>query len=197
MNVPEVPISFFGSLRGAFRFRKSSGGLKRYAVVVLACCWTLESRSNPLGGTVGQGSASFSNQGSHLTIQTSDRAYINWQSFNIGLGESTTFVQPSSSSLVWNHINDPNPSQILGNLNANGYVVLQNSAGFFIGGQASITAHGLLMTTAPIPMPDLAGNDLPWPGLCRRGRNCLRAGSGDASDRTAPRSDRAGVAWRR
>src|SRR6185369_4366982 len=84
-----------------------------------------------------------------------------WQSFNIGVGESTRFVQPSSSSVVWNNINDGNPSQILGNLSANGYVVLQNANGFFIGGQATITAHGLIMTTARIPMPDLSVGG-PW-----------------------------------
>ena len=123
---------------------------------VLACSVFVEpSKSNPVGGTVSQGTASFTSQGSHLTVQSSDRAFINWQSFNIGHGETTSFVQPSSSSLVWNQIHDQNPSQILGNLNANGYVVLQNSSGFYIGGQASITAPGLLMTTAPFPMPDL------------------------------------------
>jgi hypothetical protein len=36
-------------------------------------------------------------------------------------------------------------------------VVLQNSAGFYIGGEASITTHGLMLTTAPIPAPDLVG----------------------------------------
>jgi filamentous hemagglutinin family protein len=113
--------------------------------------------ANPVGPTVSQGSASFSSQGSHLTVQTSDRTFINWQSFNIGLGETTTFAQPSSSSIVWNQIHDSNPSQILGNLNANGYVFLQNSSGFFVGGQASISAHGFLMTTTPLRMPDLAG----------------------------------------
>src|SRR5262249_34958453 len=73
---------------------------------------------------------------------------------NIGVGETTSFLQPSSSSVVWNQINDANPSQILGNLNANGYVILQNQAGFFVGGQALINTHGLLMTTAPIAPPD-------------------------------------------
>src|SRR5262245_25774192 len=84
----------------------------------------------PSGATVSQGSATFSTQGSTLTIRTSDRAFINWQSFNIGVGETTRFLQPSSSSVVWNRINDPNPSQILGNLSANGLVVLQNTSGF-------------------------------------------------------------------
>ena len=127
--------------------------------IILTCCLCLpQAHANPVGASVAQGSASFTTQGSHLTIQTSDHAFINWQSFNIGLGEITSFVQPSSTSLVWNQIHDQNPSQILGTLNANGYVVLQNSSGFYIGGQASITAHGLLMTTAPIPVPDLSGS---------------------------------------
>ena len=79
----------------------------------------------------------------------------------MALGETTTFVQPSSSSVVWNQINDANPSQILGNLNANGYVILQNQSGFFIGGQAAISAQGLIMTTAPIPVPNLSSGG-PW-----------------------------------
>src|SRR3974390_2624516 len=69
--------------------------------------------ANPAGGTVMQGSASMNSQGSQLTITTSALTAINWQSFNIGTGETTTFVQPSSSSVVWNQIGDPNPSQIL------------------------------------------------------------------------------------
>ena len=126
-----------------------------------SCCWRAacpRPSFTPIlpVATVSQGSASFSSQGSQFTIQTSDRAFINWQSFNIGAGQTTTFLQPSSSSVVWNQINDPNPSQILGTLNANGYVVLQNQAGFYIGGQAVLNTHGLLMTTAPIPAPDLS-----------------------------------------
>jgi filamentous hemagglutinin family protein len=109
--------------------------------------------ANPTGGTVTQGSAGIAGGGtSQLTVtQTSPYAAINWQSFNIGAGETTTFVQPSSSSVIWNQINDSNPSQILGNLNANGYVVLQNQNGFVVGGQAAITAHGLVLTTASTP----------------------------------------------
>ena len=119
----------------------------------------LPAHANPLGGTVTQGAASFSTSGSQFTInQTSANALINWQSFNIGVSEITTFVQPSASSVVWNQINDPSVSgsQILGHLNANGYVVLQNLNGFTIGGQAAISAHGLIMTTTPTPAPNLS-----------------------------------------
>lgn len=130
------------------------------SISALLLVWRLgvaPAAANPQGGSVAQGTAAFSTSGGHLTVTTSDHSFINWQSFNIGLGETTTFVQPSSSSIVWNRINDPNPSQILGNLNANGYVILQNSAGFYVGGQASISTHGLLMTTAPIRTPDVFG----------------------------------------
>jgi filamentous hemagglutinin family protein len=128
------------------------------AGVLLALCGstTFQVEANPIGGVASQGTAAFTTAGSQFTINTSDRAFINWQSFNIVAGETTTFVQPSSSSLVWNQIHDSNPSQILGNLNANGYVVLQNQSGFYIGGQAVLNSHGLLMTTAPIPAPSLS-----------------------------------------
>ena len=131
-------------------------------IVLTACCLGgFQAVANPSGPTVRLGTASFSNQGSHLTVRTPSQAFISWQNFNIGQGQTTTFVQPSSSSVVWNQINDPNPSQILGNLNANGLVVLQNQSGFFVGGHASITAHGLIMTTSPLPMPDLSSAG-PW-----------------------------------
>ncbi len=126
-------------------------------VIALLALWLglASARGNPRGGTVTQGAAAFSVCGAQLTISTSEQAFINWQSFNIGAGETTTFVQPSSSSLVWNRINDPNPSQILGTLNANGYLVLQNPSGFYIGGQAAISTHGLVLTTAPVQFPSL------------------------------------------
>ena len=118
--------------------------------------------ANPAGGTVVQGAATFNTSGSQFTInQSSANAFINWQSFNIGVGQTTTFVQPSANSVAWNQINDVNPSQILGNLNANGYVILQNQNGFAIGGSAVINAHGLVMTTTPTPVPDLSMGG-PW-----------------------------------
>lgn len=104
---------------------------------------------NPTGGTATQGSATFSSSGNTFTInQTSANAFITWSTFNIGLGETVNFNQPTVESVAFNQINDANPSQILGNLNANGYVILENANGFYVGGQASITAHGLIMTTA-------------------------------------------------
>src|ERR1700722_13427719 len=128
------------------------------AMAALLICFSLQppAVANPIGGVVSQGSAIFTSQGSTMTIQTGGNAFINWSSFNIGAGESTVFVQPSSTSVVWNKINDSNPSQILGNLDANGLVVLQNPSGFYVGGQASINTGGLIMTTSPTPPVDFS-----------------------------------------
>ena len=118
--------------------------------------------SNP----VAQGAATISGSGTpQVTInQTSANAFINWTSFNIAAGENTTFNQPSSSSVTWNYINDPNApaaSIINGSISANGYVVLQNPNGFTVGGSAAITAHGLVMTTASTPALNLSSGG-PW-----------------------------------
>jgi filamentous hemagglutinin family protein len=129
----------------------------------------LRVHANPVpvaNSPVSQGTATINGLGSsQVTInQTSANAFINWTSFNIAPGETTTFNQPSSSSITWNYINDPNnpnASSINGNINAIGYVVLQNPNGFAIGGQATITAHGLVMTTASTPALNLSSGG-PW-----------------------------------
>jgi filamentous hemagglutinin family protein len=113
--------------------------------------------ANPSHPVVTQGSATFSSQGSQLTIRTSGNTVINWSSFNIAAGQTTDFIEPSATSVVWNHISDPNPTQILGHLDANGYVVLQNQSGIYIGGNAVINAAGLLITTAPTVPLDVFG----------------------------------------
>jgi filamentous hemagglutinin family protein len=124
-------------------------------------------QANPTGGSVvgGDVNAIISGQGTSLTTinQSAQQAIINWQNFNIASGETVNFNQPSSSSVTWNVINDPNPggSYINGNINAMGYVILQNPNGFTIGGLASITAHGLIMTTASTPALNLSSGG-PW-----------------------------------
>jgi filamentous hemagglutinin family protein len=131
-------------------------------LLLVECLCRPAAWANPGGGVVAQGTATIAGQGSsQVTInQSSSTTFINWQSFNIQPGETTTFVQPSSSSVAWNYINNPMApaaSTINGNLNANGYVVLQNPNGFTIGGSAAITAHGLVMTTASTPPFTLSG----------------------------------------
>ena len=115
-------------------------------VLWLACVGIL--RANPQGMTVVKGTASATASGSQLNITASQNAFLNWQSFNIAPGEATIFHQPSAASIVWNKINDRNPSQIWGHLSANGIVVLMNQSGFFFGPGSVINAAGFVATTA-------------------------------------------------
>lgn len=114
--------------------------------------------ANPQGLTVQSGTATAVVNGNQLTITASHNAFLNWQSFNIAAGQTTTFIQPSAASVVWNRINDANPSQIYGNLTANGVVVLMNQNGFYFGPNSFVSAAGLVVSTAPFgPIDSSAG----------------------------------------
>src|ERR1043165_7231215 len=113
--------------------------------------------AGPNGGVVVNGSAQINNPGSaNVTInQFSDKAVINWNLFNIGVGEKTTFVQPNSNSIALNRVvGNQGPSQILGSLDANGKVFVINRDGFIFGAGAVINTGGFLATTSDIKNED-------------------------------------------
>lgn len=149
------------------RCRRASVGMSILLLIFGGNALRVHANPVPVANTpVAQGTATINGSGSsQVTInQTSATAFINWTSFNINAGETTTFNQPSPSSVTWNYINDPNApaaSIINGSISANGYVVLQNPNGFTVGGSAAITAHGLVMTTASTPALNLSSGG-PW-----------------------------------
>lgn len=74
-----------------------------------------------------QGSGNISQNGTNLSIdQNSQNLVINWNTFNIGNGESVVFHQPNSSAIALNRVTTQNASEILGNLSANGQVFVIN-----------------------------------------------------------------------
>tara|TARA_R110001592_G_C13192015_1_gene752944 strand:- start:3893 stop:14779 length:10887 start_codon:yes stop_codon:yes gene_type:complete len=88
---------------------------------------------------------------SNLTInQRSEKAYLNWQSFDIAKGNTVEFKQISNNAVALNKIHDQNPSQILGNLKANGHVYLLNGSGVMFGEGAQINVGSLLATSLDI-----------------------------------------------
>src|SRR6185295_16935733 len=113
--------------------------------------------AGPNGGVVVGGSAQINNQGTaNVTVnQFSSKAIINWNLFNIGVGERTTFVQPDSNSVALNRVTGGHgPSEILGSLDANGKVFLVNRDGFIFGAGAVVTTAGFLATTSDIKNDD-------------------------------------------
>jgi filamentous hemagglutinin family protein len=116
--------------------------------------------ANPAGMTVSTGSATAQQLGSQLNVTVSQLAILNWRSFNIGAGETTSFLQPSANSVVFNVIGGANPSQIFGNVNANGTVILANANGFYFGPNSMIKVGGsFIATTAPLA-PDFGSGGM-------------------------------------
>jgi filamentous hemagglutinin family protein len=123
------------------------------ALAGLVClAGTPQAYANPTGGQVVGGTATISSVGNTLTVQqTSSNAIINWNSFNIAAGETTRFQQPSANSIALNRVTGTqNPSQILGQLTANGQVWIINPNGVMFGNGAQVNVAGLVATTANI-----------------------------------------------
>ncbi|MEX2581182.1 MAG: filamentous hemagglutinin N-terminal domain-containing protein [Verrucomicrobiales bacterium] len=92
-------------------------------------------QANPSGANIVHGNVNFQGMGSaNLDIlNNSNRAIINWQSFSIGKGE-TTSIHQANSAMTLNRVVSGNPSAIYGQLNAaRGGVVVVNPNGIVVG----------------------------------------------------------------
>jgi filamentous hemagglutinin len=105
--------------------------------------------SGVCGPFVTSGQASAVQGGNTLTIgQSTDRAILNWSSFNISPDASVIFNQATGKSAVTlNRIHDANPSLISGSLKSNGQLYLINQNGFLFGSTARVNVGGLLAST--------------------------------------------------
>ncbi|HCM48842.1 MAG TPA: hypothetical protein DIS98_15540, partial [Colwellia sp.] len=102
----------------------------------------------PTKAQITSGNGQVENSGSTLTIQQNTQYIsIDYSSFNIAGNETVNFLQPDASSVAINRVSGANPSQIHGQLNANGQVFLINSNGVIFGQNASIDVAGLLVST--------------------------------------------------
>jgi trimeric autotransporter adhesin len=123
----------------------------RLLVGVSLSAMALASEANalPSNGTVSGGSAQISTTASSLTVtQSSNRAVIDWQNFDIGNSESVNFQQPGSSAIALNRVNGGTASQIYGSLTANGNVWIVNPDGVVFGSTAQVNVGGLVATTS-------------------------------------------------
>ncbi len=82
--------------------------------------------------------------------QKSDKAILNWQSFNVGRDNTVKFVQPDSSSVALNQIFQQNASTILGHITANGQIYLVNNNGFVFGKDSVVDANSLVASALNI-----------------------------------------------
>jgi filamentous hemagglutinin family protein len=121
----------------------------------------------PQGGVVSRGSASINTSTTPagkalMTVnQTSNRAVIDWNSFNVGASAKVQFNQPSRSAVVLNQIVGNNASQIYGQISANGQVFLSNPNGIYFSPTAQVDVGGLVATTGKANADDfMAGRTI-------------------------------------
>ncbi|MCX8502196.1 MAG: filamentous hemagglutinin N-terminal domain-containing protein, partial [Alphaproteobacteria bacterium] len=105
----------------------------------------------PVGGQVATGAASITANGAVTTVlQASDRAVIDWSSFNLAAGETARFIVPNSSSATLNRIVGGGVSTISGTVESNGVVYFSNPNGLVFDASSRVMANGFLATSGAI-----------------------------------------------
>jgi len=134
--------------------RKDSRGVNRTLALALAAGTSMAlfasaaALAGPKGEQVVRGKVDIVRDGGLTTIKASNKAIINFQSFNVGAGETVRFVQPGAKSRVLNRVTGPGPSEIDGALIANGRVYIVNPAGVIFGANSIVNAAGLVAAGA-------------------------------------------------
>jgi filamentous hemagglutinin family protein len=120
-------------------------------VLPAAAAAQLAPNTRPTGGKVVAGTAAISATSTDTVIsQTSERAAITWQSFDVGSHQSVTFQQPSSSAIALVRVLGPNPSEIAGRITSNGQVVIVNASGTAIAQGAILNDQSLVISSANV-----------------------------------------------
>ncbi len=109
----------------------------------------------PSGGQVAAGAVAIQQNGAAMSVnQASARGVVDWQTFNVGANARVDFRQPSSSAVTLNRVLGAQPSQIFGNITANGQVFLSNPGGVYFSPSATVDVGGLVATTHSISNAD-------------------------------------------
>ena len=150
------------------RGKRTSGRVAALTLILAISAAALAAPPNPpaptqlpTGAKVVAGQAAIAQSAALMSItQSTPRAAIDWQTFNVGAQAQVNFAQPSAGSVTLNRVLDANPSQIFGRISANGQVFLTNPSGVYFAPSASVDVGGLVATTHTIGNADfMAGND--------------------------------------
>lgn len=123
-------------------------------------------RALPAGMQVSSGQLVASGSGNVLQLdQLSPQAIANWESFSIGAGQQVNILQLGADSVLLNRVLGANPSELLGQLNANGRVFLVNPNGIVVGRDASVNTAEFMASALNISDADfLNGGDMLFEG---------------------------------
>ena len=130
-------------------------GVVLLSFVVLMCCLPQSLYALPEGAQVVGGDALVSQLDDVLTIQqNSQQVSINFDGFSIAQHEIVNIFQPNSDAIALGRVLGGSPSEIFGNLNANGQFFLINPSGILFGENASVNVGGLVATTLSLSDED-------------------------------------------
>jgi filamentous hemagglutinin family protein len=108
------------------------------------------------------GTAAIATTGNTMNVnQTSQRAVVNWSSFDVGSQATVNFNQPNAAAATLNYVNSASKSMINGAVNANGQVIFINNNGVVFGRGAEVNVGGMIATTMNTSAADfMAGKDI-------------------------------------
>ena len=114
---------------------------------------------NPLDPTVVAGDVTISGTGTdHVIIQNdSMRSVVDWDSFSIGSGETTSINQIANDAAILNRVTGGDISEIYGTLESNGQVFLINENGILIGAGGLVDTGGFVASTLNVSNADFLG----------------------------------------
>ena len=138
-------------------------GMVTLLSVQVKIAWTqaLPLNALPSGGQVQSGGALIDITGANMLIhQSTQRAAIDWKSFDVGRDASIHFNQPNSAASTLNRITGADPSQIMGRIRAPGQVFISNGNGVYFGRSASVDVGSLVATTMNIDLEDFMNGQL-------------------------------------
>ncbi|OJY68409.1 MAG: hypothetical protein BGP12_11425 [Rhodospirillales bacterium 70-18] len=116
-----------------------------------AAAQALPANAAPQGGRVVGGAATIGQGPATTTItQSTDRAVIDWRSFDVGRDHSVQFRQPATTSMTLNRVTGPDPSVIAGRITANGGIALINQSGVVFAGGSQVQAQSVIVSTNDI-----------------------------------------------
>ncbi|OEZ75861.1 heme/hemopexin-binding protein precursor [Janthinobacterium sp. HH104] len=97
--------------------------------------------------------------------QTADKAILNWETFNVGKDTTLTFQQQKDWAVL-NRVNDPQarPSQIQGQIKADGTVLIANRNGIVFTGTSQVDTRSLVAAAARISDTQFQKNGIYSPG---------------------------------
>jgi filamentous hemagglutinin family protein len=120
------------------------------------------SNALPTGESLVSGSATFDRSvANQLTVnQSTSKLITNWNSFDVGSAGQVQFVQPDSSSVALNRVTSASPSEIFGQVSANGQLMIVNPNGIVFGAGSQVSAAAILASVLDISDTDFNNDEL-------------------------------------